>query len=212
MKDSNPHTYFKLITLTFALILAAFFSGDASASTVDIKQNMRHLVDILLSISPFIGFLVFSSGVYQFYKHAKTRDERYGTASSVFKIISGSLLVSVNWFFGLLSTSFISTSAQGDDNSRIMLAIDQQMAEGAALISDTIVPQDTIQGLLGFVAFVGVLAFVNGIVALKNIGDGRHDERDIYKALTRIIGGLICVNIKWVSCFAGSIFGVSILC
>jgi hypothetical protein len=188
-------------------------SPSAYAQAVDVKQNMKTLVEMALMVAPFLGFLVFASGIIQFYKHAKTKDERYGVASSVFKLLAGVLLISINWFYGVLASSFVPNTTTGADNARMMLAVDGQMAQGAAVtMAGGVIPVDTINALLGFIAFVGVLAFLNGLLALKNMGDGRHDERDLYKAITRIAGGIVCLNIKFFGCFIGSIFGVSMLC
>jgi hypothetical protein len=188
-------------------------SPSVYAASVDVKQNMKTLVEMALMIAPFLGFLVFASGIIQFYKHAKTKDERYGVASSVFKLLAGVLLISVNWFYGVLASSFVPNTSTGADSARMMLAVDTQMTQGNAVtMAGGVIPADTINGLLGFIAFVGVLAFINGLLALKNMGDGRHDERDLYKAITRIAGGIVCLNIKFFSCVVGSIFGVDMLC
>ncbi len=196
----------------FVVALLAI-SPNAYAAAVDVKQNMKTLVEMALMIAPFLGFLVFASGIMQFYKHAKTKDERYGVSSSVFKLVAGILLISINWFYGVLASSFVPDTSTGADGARMLIAVDVQMTQGQAVtMAGGVVPADTINGLLGFIAFVGVLAFINGLMALKNMGDGRHDERDLYKAITRIAGGIICLNIKFFSCFVGSIFGVTMLC
>ncbi len=205
-------THKKSITFAALPLALMLVANSAHAAEVNMAANMKALADLVLAFAPLFGFLVFAAGIYQFYKHAKTKDERYGVASSVAKILAGALLVSINWFYGFLANSFISDSQQSESGARILLAVDKQMAEGTAIAVDSVIPADTINGLLGFIALVGVIAFVNGLLALKNLGDGRHDERDLYKALTRIVGGLCCLNIKWVSCLIGNVLGISILC
>ncbi len=194
-------------------LLSIMLPSAAFAQGVDVAANMKIISTIALDLTPLLGFVVFGVGIYQFYKYSKTRDERYGVASSVFKIITGAMLVSINWLYGFLVNSFVTGSDSSISGSRMLLAVDAQMAEGAAVsVATSVIPASTISGLLGFVAFVGIVAFINGLMALKNLGDGRHDERDLYKALTRIIAGLVCLNIKWFSCFMGSIFGVTMFC
>ncbi len=198
---------FVLATLSLIFPVSAFAAG------VDMSANMKVLADVVLALTPLLGFVVFGTGIYQFYKHSKTRDERYGVASSVFKIIAGAMLVSINWLYAFLVNSFVTGDNASIAGSRMLLAVDAQMAQATSVtIANDVIPASTISGLLGFVAFVGIVAFINGLMALKNLGDGRHDERDLYKALTRIIAGLVCLNIKWFSCFMGSIFGVTMFC
>ena len=194
-------------------ILSLISPASAFAAGVDMSANMKVLADVVVALTPLLGFVVFGTGIYQFYKHSKTRDERYGVASSVFKIIAGAMLVSINWLYAFLVNSFLTGDNASIAGSRMLLAVDAQMAQATSVtIANDIIPASTISGLLGFVAFVGIVAFINGLMALKNLGDGRHDERDLYKAITRIVGGLLCLNIKWFACFAGSIFGVTMFC
>ena len=203
----------KLLKLGILPILSMLWSSFAMADGVDMSANMRVLSALVLDLAPFFGFIIFGMGVYQFYKHSKTKDERYGIANSVFKLIAGALLVSINWFYAFLVNSFVTGENGSISGARMLLAVDAQMAEASSVtVASQVIPASTISGLMGFVAFVGIIAFINGMLALKNLGDGRHDERDLYKALTRIVGGLVCLNLKWFSCFLGSIFGVSMFC
>jgi len=194
-------------------ILSLISPAGAFAAGVDMSANMKTLADLVLALTPLLGFVVFGTGIYQFYKYSKTHDERYGVASSIFKIVAGAMLVSINWLYAFLVNSFVTGENSSISGSRMLLAVDSQMAQASSVtIANDVIPASTISGLLGFVAFVGIVAFINGLMALKNLGDGRHDERDLYKAVTRILGGLICLNIKWFACFAGSIFGVTMFC
>lgn len=208
---SNPrgNQFFARLLIGAAAISSP---GLVFAQSVSMTENMKTLADLILAFTPFFGFLIFAAGIYQFYKHSKTKDERYGTASSLAKIIAGAFLVSINWFYGFLANSFISAEGAGGSGARMLLAMDKQMAEGTAIAVNQVIPAETVSGLLGFIAVVGIISFISGLMALKNLGDGRHDERDLYKAITRIVGGLCCLNIKWVACFIGQIFGVSMLC
>lgn len=206
VKNSNPQSF-------LFILLSMMLPSVALAQGVDVSANMKTLSALVLDLTPLIGFVVFGGGIYQFYKYSKTRDERYGVASSIFKIVAGALLVSINWLYGFLVNSFVTGSNSSISGSRMLLAVDTQMAQGASVTLATgIIPASTISGLLGFVAFIGIVAFINGLMALKNLGDGRHDERDLYKAITRIVGGLVCLNIKWFSCFFGTVFGVTMFC
>lgn len=197
----------------FWSFVLAIMPSFAMADGVDMSANIKELSALLIDLTPLLGFVIFGSGIYQFYKHSKTKDERYGVASSVFKIIVGAMLVSINWLYAFLVNSFVTGENGSISGSRMLLAVDAQMAEGSAVtVASNVIPASTVSGLLGFVAFVGIIAFINGLLALKNLGDGRHDERDLYKAITRIVGGLVCLNIKWFSCFLGSVVGVSMFC
>lgn len=203
----------KFLKLIVAPLAASLWSSFAMADGVDMSANMKELSGLVLDLTPLFGFIIFGMGIYQFYKHSKTKDERYGVASSIFKLIAGAMLVSINWFYAFMVNSFVTGNNESISGSRMLLAVDAQMAEATAVtVASDVIPASTISGLLGFVAFVGIVAFINGILALKNLGDGRHDERDMYKALTRIIGGLVCLNLKWFSCFLGSVVGVTMFC
>lgn len=203
----------KILKLGILPLLSMLWSSWAMADGVDMSANMKELSALALDLTPLFGFIIFGMGVYQFYKHSKTKDERYGVANSIFKIIAGAMLVSINWLYAFLVNSFVTGQNESISGSRMLLAVDAQMAEASAVtVASEVIPASTISGLLGFVAFIGIVAFINGMLALKNLGDGRHDERDLYKALTRIIGGLVCLNLKWFSCFLGSLFGVTMFC
>jgi hypothetical protein len=214
MKSNNHQakssdSYLKA-TLAVGLML---ITQASQAADFNMAGNMKVIAEFLLVIAPFLGFLVFASGIYQFYKHAKTRDERYGTASSIAKIIIGAFLVSINWFYGFMASSFVGDDAGASGTgSRLLLAVDAQMAEGSKMAVDSVIPAETVTGLFAFIAVIGIIAFINGLLALKNLGDGRHDERDLYKGVTRIAGGLVCLNLKWAACFMGQLFGIAMLC
>jgi hypothetical protein len=202
--------FYPKTAFTVGLMLIAQVS---QAADFNMAGNMRVIADFLMTLAPFLGFLIFASGIYQFYKHEKTRDERYGTASSIAKIIIGAFLVSINWFYGFMASSFVGGDASSSGSgSRLLLAVDAQMAEGSKLAVNSVIPAETVTGLFAFIAVIGIIAFINGLLALKNLGDGRHDERDLYKGITRIAGGLVCLNLKWAACFMGQLFGIAMLC
>lgn len=201
-------------------LIAAFLlvPSFASAAEANPAENFKMLGDIALYVAPFLGLCLFGIAISQIYSYAKTGNQAVGLANTIFKMLAGILLTSSQWLFGLISASFMGSS--GVDyytvsEGRGSLAIDKialQNIADSGLSSTAGVPMQTLETVLAFVAFFGLIMFLNGIFHLKNLGDGKHDDRDLAKALTRLIGGICCINLHWVACFLSSLLGVGMMC
>lgn len=203
-----------------ALLLALLlFPGFASAAEVSGAANLKIVADVILYACPLFGMFLLAIGVHQFYTYAITREHKYSIGNSFAKMFSGVFLTSIQWVYGLLTTSFMINPNAGNfttANGRATLAVDQMAIDAVAatgLPSTAVgVPTQTLTTIFAFLFVFGLLAFINGVFKLHAIGDGKADSKDLNMAAMRMVGGICCMNITSVSCTVSSFLGLSLLC
>jgi hypothetical protein len=59
------------------------------------------------------------------------------------------------------------------------------------------------------IQFIGVIAFIRGLLLMSNLANESHQSGVFSKGLTHVIGGLFCINIFQVVQVIQSTFGIS---
>ncbi|MBB4861390.1 hypothetical protein HNP46_000201 [Pseudomonas nitritireducens] len=207
--------------VTVALSLSGF-AGTALAadgSGVDVAANFSTLFDFSALVAAVIGVFLIGSGIYGFYTWAKGDGRDKSIGQLIFQLISGTLLISIGWAYGLLKGSFIGDNNNGVtiEGGQYNLALDQAAINAASQISGTgfgrFMPASTFKTILAFVFFFGFVALISGIFGLKEMGNAHNrSQHPLLSPIVKITGGVICMNITWFGCIVSSLIGVSMLC
>lgn len=208
--------------IAFSIGAMLLFAATPSfADTVDVAANFTEMIDVARVFAVFIGFLLFANALYGFYTWSKTGGSQGSTpGKSVTKLIIGSMLVITPWVYEFFKASLgvetNSTSVSGD-STRMILAIDANLGSDVAAAAGkgflAFMPSGTLKAIIAFVMFIGFVAFVSGIYTLKDAHDPHGGGKAPFLApALKILGGIVCMNLMWFSCFVSALIGISMLC
>lgn len=205
---------------TIITIIAVFSSQlvYAESGGVDVGKNLSVLFNVAQVVSGVIGFYLFGSAVVGFFTWGKTGSQSTSALNLIMKMIIGTFMLSLGWFYQLIKASFIGDDAGGVtwSSGQAHIALDPAIAAGSAAINSSgfgkFVPAGTIETILAFVFVVGLFFFIAGVYSLKDIGDNRNSQSPYMKPSMQILGGMFCMNITWGGCIISSLLGIKALC
>lgn len=206
----------KIIGYTTGLLLIGV-SSSAHAQAVDAVENFAAMIDLAQLIASIVGFVLFAMGIIGFRKGSMNPGDPENTpAKNIGRLVVGVLLVAAPWFYELIRGTLgiaEEASMMVGEGGRMALAIDADMGGSSSKGFMSYIPAGTLKAVIGFVMFVGFLAFLSGIYALKEIGSpGGRSESPLMTPLMKIGGGIMCMNLTWFSCLGATVMGISSLC
>lgn len=148
-------------------------------------DNIKQPMTLVISITAMLaGLWMVVSGLMKVSK-APTDPKSYSPQIILANVGFGAMLIMIGESLNTMMASFFGTST-----------ITQPATLNWAMPGNTSTQQFTnaMAGALTFVQIVGGIAFVRGWLILKKIVEGTSNE-PMAKALTHIIGGVLCVNI-----------------
>jgi hypothetical protein len=155
--------------------------------------------------------------LYGIYNWSKAGGGGPSIGSQIGGLFIGTFLISLAWLYSLFKQSFIGSDSGGVSMSsgQAHLALDADAISAAQKVVESgfgkFIPAGTAAGILAFVFFIGLVAFISGVYSLKDVGDAR-GQNPVLSPVVKIIGGVICMNITWFGCLVSSLLGIPALC
>lgn len=203
---------FSLFISNMAFATSGFMT-QSSSSGMSATDVFGPIISLTVSIAYLIGVIVFILGLYGLKKHNEN-PQHYTIAYCVMNMLTGTFLLLCGTIYGIVRNSTLG----GDwdtDNSALSITkhADVSMGDISKSFFAEYIPPQTIMLILGFIYFVGLVAFIRGIFLLKNVGSVNNGSQGgIGKSLTHMLGGVITMNITYFACLVGNTIGLTMLC
>ncbi len=174
------------------LPISAMAASAPNPSTIE--MNIDILTSITQMVAVIMGIGMILTGIFKLKQYGEMRSmmsQQHSIGASVAMLMAGVMLLSLPTFLGTFLHSF-----WGDANP---LPFPTSSNQGL---------NSMIPAIIKFIRLFGVISFIRGIVLVSKLGQPHSAQPGtLGKALTHLMGGLLCVNIQETINLAHSILG-----
>ena len=194
----------------------AFASATGSSGGCDSNSTAAKLIcnfGTLIDITVFFGYvlsgiLFFVAGLYIYMSQKKP--QQYGPGSILGALLAATLLL------GFSNVITIYQNFMFNDGNLYEL---HQYNESLSRINGTetsgfgYMSSESMQAIIGFVKFVGIVAMLKSIYLIYDAGRGNDPQKNVYfQIMIYAIGGAMAYRIEDVSCILGDFFNIQSVC
>lgn len=178
--------------------LGPFYIPDLDILLQNINTQLPYLWQLMTAASYFLGFYCIFKSVYQLKQYGQgisMMSQQHSITGPVIMFVMGAALI---WVPSSIKSMLITVF--GNDNI---------LSYGAFTDVD---PSFNLMGtvLTSIVSFVGLVAFIRGLLMFYHIGEGKNQQNQSFsKAFTHLIGGALALNVVGTASVIGSTLGIN---
>ena len=175
---------------------------DAAGMFVNFGTSIGPLMKLVLTAAPIMGIVVMMGALF-----AATRIQE-GKATTK-QVLWGFLVAGLLFSMGPAIQAMTATLSLGGSDAANVLAGRYAVRSGPSHCG-------AVSSILGFVQFIGLVAFARGLLLLHKHGEGKDQGDGLGRGFTHLIGGSAAMNITTTAQILANSFGataaLSLLC
>lgn len=197
----------------FMLLSPSVMAACPTTSTADkLVCEWGNVIDIVILACYMIATAFMLSGLFAINKHASMPQQYPASRIATHFIVAGFLMAISVPMDVVQNTLFTSSPLMINEYGSGIDSVGNVSigSEGVQLVSP-----NTFKAIIGFVMLIGVIAFIRGIILVKEIGENAalsHQGKGAGKAITHIIGGALAWNIVQTTCFIADFINMPAIC
>lgn len=172
-----------LLLLAAPVLASAQSAPNLAQMFANFSSSATELSKMLMGLSYLLGFIITGIGLFRLKEYSEAGG-RIKFSQPMFIIFAGAMLFAAP---GMIDTTTQTLSLGHSLEGQLLANPD---------VGSTSIPglDQALQGVLLFVKLIGNIAFIRGLLMLKDIGEGKQGA-GMGRALTHLIGGAMAINI-----------------
>jgi hypothetical protein len=178
-------------------------------SASDFQTIFGSFSTLIISVTTFIGMVIFLTGLYGIYKRTENPN-KYTLAGSFKSMLAGTLMMIMGTIYVIFRNTV--TNDSWTANSREALSISTHMnesiARGGQMSMGQYLPPQMLVLIIGFLFVVGLYSFSKGLFMVKDVGgqDSSGQFVGYKKVINHLFFGTVCMNMMAIGPILLSIF------
>lgn len=178
-------------------------------------DTINAFVSTAIAIAYLIGIFSFIYGLVGFKNHSRN-PQQWPLSTCIMNVLVGAMMLSLPSIYSVIVNSTIKDRW----NDRSPLEIEANVGDLDDLEDSFFgryLPGETAQIVIALMYFVGLVAFIRGLMMLRYVGLNSMNmpagaNGGLTRGVTHMLGGVVVMNLTTISCIMANTLGIDSLC